>query len=236
VAQIAPPAPESPGLFGTGFLRGWTRRVGVGVAGAEGNSVNANVSATLSLSFEDEVKRWLFAANYFFGSTDRDTNTNKAFVGLERDWKFADSPFYLFGRTGYEFDDFRSFRHRVAGNGGVGYWLLDGERWHWKLGGRLGAGVSYQWDDDERLRPEAVVGLDSIWAAAPGHTFEIHADAFPDLAHLGEFRTRSTADWVVDLSEGEGLALSLGVLHEYVSDTDLKKHDLTYRGLLAYDF
>jgi hypothetical protein len=233
VAQLAAEVVK-PGLFGTGFLRGWTKRVGIGVSGAEGNTVRANVTADLALSYEDAVKRWLLGANYFWGSSERDTDTNKAFAGIERDWKFEDEPYYLFGRANYTFDDFRGFKHRVAGNAGLGYWFLQLE-W-WKLGSRIGAGLSYQWDDEEALRPEGVVGLDSIWTIAKGHTFEIHGDVFPDLSDLGEFRTRSTADWVIDLSEGPGLGLAIGAIHEYVSDTDQKNNDFTYRGLVTYDF
>jgi hypothetical protein len=233
VAQLAAEGVR-PGLFGTGFLRGWTKRIGLGVAGAEGNTVRANVTGDVAFSYEDDVKRWLWSASYFWGSSDRDTDTNKAFAGIERDFKFEDEPYYLFARGSYSFDEFRGFKHRVAGNAGLGWWFLQLE-W-WKLGSRVGAGLSYQWDDEEALRPEAVVGLDSIWPISETHRFEIHGDVFPDLSDLGEFRTHSTADWVIDLSEGPGLGLAIGAIHEYVSDTDQKHHDVTYRGLVTYDF
>jgi hypothetical protein len=233
VAQLAAEV-VPPGLFGTGFLRGWKKRVGLGVSGSEGNTVRANVTGDVTLTYEDDTRRWLLNGSYFWGSSERDTDTNKAFAGIERDWKFEDEPYYLFARGSYSFDDFRGFENRVAGNAGLGYWYLQLE-W-WKLGSRVGAGLSYQWNDEEALRPEGVVGLDSIWTLAKDHTFEIHGDIFPDLADLGEFRTRSTADWVIDLSEGPGLGLAIGGIHEYVSDTDEKKNDITYRGLVTYDF
>jgi hypothetical protein len=233
LAQIVS-APEDTGVFGSGFLVGWTRRIGLGFSGSEGNSEKAAVNTDLTLSYEDDHKRWLFNAAYFFGSSEGTTDTSRAFVNLERDWKLEESAFYFFARGGYDFDDFRGFKHRVAGNGGVGYWWL---RWeHWKLGNRLGAGASYQWQDESQFRPEAVLGLDSVWTIAKGHTFEIHGDVFPDLSDLFEYRTRTAADWNIALGETTGLGLAVGAIHEYVSDTDLEKHDVTYRGLVTYGF
>ncbi len=230
--QLAPPAPEDPGAFGLGFLRGWTRRLSLGASGAEGNTIQAAINGGLLLAKEDDRGRWKLAAEYYWGSSDRDEDTNKAFVDLERDWKLPDSSFYLFARAGYDFDRFRSFNQRVDGNAGIGYWWIE---WpHWRFGTRLGAGASYQFDGDSAFRPEIVGGVDSVWPIADGHSFEIHGDIFPDLADTGEFRTHSTADWNIALTEV--LGLSVGVVHDYVSDTPLKNNDLTYRGALTYDF
>ena len=190
------------------------------------------INAGLELSTENERRRWKFVTQYFWGSSDGDEDTNKAFVDLEHDWNLGETSFYLFGRAGYDFDTFRSFNHRVDGSAGLGYWWLEWE--HWRFGTRLGAGVSYQWKTDSELRPELVGGIDSIWPIAEGHTFEIHGDIYPDLANTGEFRTRSTADWNYALTEV--LGLSVGVIHEYVSDAAAKDSDLTYRGALTYDF
>ena len=220
------------GAFGTGLFRDWTRRIAVGASGASGNTENAAINGGIELSTEDDRRRWLFEAQYYWGSSNGTQDTNKAYVSLERDWKFEESSFYVFARTGYTFDTFRSFNHRVAGSLGLGYWWLEWERW--RLGTRLGAGVSYQWNNDSAFRPEAVVGVDSVWPIADGHTFEIHGDIFPDLADIGEFRTYTTADWNIALTEIFGLAL--GVIHEYTSDTPLKENDVTYRAALTYDF
>ena len=220
------------GAFGTGLFRDWTRRIAVGASGASGNTQNAAINAGIELFTEDDRRRWRFEAQYYWGSSNGTQDTNKAYVALERDWKFEDSSFYIFGRTGYTFDSFRSFNHRVDGSLGLGYWWIEWERW--RFGTRLGAGVSYQWNNDSAFRPEAVGGIDSIWTIAEGHTFEIHGDIFPDLADIGEFRTYSTADWNISLTEIFGLAL--GVIHEYTSDTPLKKNDVTYRAALTYDF
>jgi putative salt-induced outer membrane protein YdiY len=221
-----------PGAFGTGLFRDWTRRIAVGAAGASGNTDSAAVNAGLELFTEDEKRRWRFAASYNWGSGDGAVDTNQAFVALERDWKFEDSDFYVFGRTNYTFDSFRSFNHRVAGSLGIGYWWIDWERW--RFGTRLGAGVSYQWQQESMVRPEAVGGINSIWPIAEKHRLEFHGDIFPDLAELGEFRTLSTLGWNFALTDVFGV--SFGVIHEYVSDTALEANDITYQASLTYDF
>lgn len=232
--QIAPPEPvvEDAGAFGLGFFRGWTRQLSIGATGSAGNAQKMAVNGGLVLSKEDDSGRRKFAAEYHWGSSEGDEDTHKAFLDLERDWDLRDSSFYLFARAGYDFDRFRAFNQRVDGSTGIGYWWIEWPRW--RFGTRFGAGASYQFDGESTFRPELVGGVDSVWTIAEGHTLEIHGDIFPDLADTGEFRTRTTGDWNFRLTEVIGL--KVGVIHDYVSETDRKNHDLTYRGNLTYDF
>lgn len=223
---------EDAGLFGWGLLRGWRRRLTLGASGTAGNTEQMAVNAALDLSTEDSARRWKFAASYFWGSNNGREETNKAFVDIERDWKLPDSSLYLFARGGYDFDSFRSFDHRFRAALGVGYWWLDGGAW--RLGSRLGAGGSYTFVGETALHPEASLGVDSIWNIAEGHSFEVHSDVFLDVEAGDEFRTRSTADWNFALTEM--LGFSVGVIHDYVSDTARRNNDLTYRGALTVDF
>ena len=69
-AEIAveTPEPETPGLFGTNFLRGATRSVGLGVSGASGNTQNVGLSATLAIEKETDRHSGRFGTAYLYGS------------------------------------------------------------------------------------------------------------------------------------------------------------------------
>ena len=65
-----PPAPPNPGLFGTSFLEGWTRKLGAGIAGSQGKSVNTTINVRLNVDKEDESARRKFNSRYYYSTTD----------------------------------------------------------------------------------------------------------------------------------------------------------------------
>jgi hypothetical protein len=54
----------------------------------------------------------------------------------------------------------------------------------------------------------------------------------------GEFRSVSTAEWVIALGKADGLSFKLGLENEYESDVgrDTESNDLSYYGALVFDF
>ncbi len=242
VAELAPPEPkpsEPPrrvdrGMFGSGWLIGWKRRFGLGFSGAEGNSTDANVDANLRFDFENEKKRWRFDLAYTFSSSDGGTDKSQGHFQLDRDWLLPGSRWFQFVKGRYEYDRFKDWNQRVSVVGGIGYDLHEGEVW--LLRARLGGGGSYEFNGEEDLRPEGLVGIDSNWTISKRQKIEFVGELFPDLIDFGELRSRETLDWNIKIADGSGLGLSFGVQHEYQSHSDDDPNDLTYRGLVTYDF
>lgn len=224
-----------PGLLGTPFLRGWTRRLEVGVDGASGNSDFFNALVGLDLGYEDDYRRWDVSGGYTLDKQDGERSANRGYLGLTRDWLHPDRLWFPFVDTRYDYDEFRDWDHRLGGHAGIGYTLLKTERL--RVLGRLGAGGSRTWgSEDDRFAPEGLAGLDATWKVNDHLAFTFSNKLFPDLQELGEFRNVTDAAWIVDLT-GE-LAFKLGVDNRYESRVkgDAEANDVRYYGSILIGF
>ncbi len=228
---------EQPGLFGTRFLQGWTRHIGTGFSGSEGNSQVMNFNIGLDTKFKDEWKRSEFSSAFFFARSNNETSKNKANAQLIRDWLKPESRWFYFGQGRYDYDQFESWDHRISGSGGLGYELIESERA--ELRGRLGLGLTRTYgDDDDDLTPEAVLGLEGLWNINQNQKLTAKNTLYPDFENEGEFRNISSADWTIKVNEWGNMNLKFGLQNEYISDPqgDAKNNDLDYYGRLGYDF
>jgi putative salt-induced outer membrane protein YdiY len=237
-APPAPPPPPRPGLFGSGVLAGWNKQIQLGFTGSSGNSDNQDLLAGVRGNYADDTKRWQFDSGYFRSSTDGSETKNQAFAMLLRDFLFAGEKYFAFASTRYDYDQFQAWDHRLNLAAGGGYAFIDGEKFD--LRGRLGFGGTKTFGspgDDEWI-PEAVLGLETEWLPAERQKVTAYTTFYPSLSHGGEFRSLSGVDWVLQISDGLGLSLNLGVQNEYESDVPagIEKNDLLYRAALLYDF
>ncbi len=69
-------APKLPGLFGSSFLEGWTRRLAVGIKGESGNDVSLDLSFGLDASYRDENDRLVLSSAYYYETEDREKDTS----------------------------------------------------------------------------------------------------------------------------------------------------------------
>lgn len=239
LAAAAPgsPAPEEaarPGLFGTGLLAGWERSVGIGLAGTSGNSDTFNANGEVNGKYEDERDRWTFGSSYLLAAEGSSTTKNQAFAQLEKAWLFPGSRWFAFSRGRWDYDEFKDFDHRVAAAAGPGFHFLQTERF--TLDGRLAPGVNRTiGGDDDDTTFEALAGLDFTWKVAEDQEFSTTHEIYPSFTDLGEYRTLSSADYKIKLTDW-GLNLKLGVRNEYLSNAEEENNDLTYLGNLVYDF
>ena len=228
---------EQPGLFDSRFLQGWTRHIGAGFSGSEGNSQVMNFNIGLDTKFKDERKRSEFSSAYFFARSNNETSKNKANAQLIQDWLKPESKWFYFGQVRYDYDQFESWDHRISGSGGLGYELIASERV--ELRGRLGLGLTRTYgDDDDDLTPEAVLGLEGHWNINHNQKLTAKNTLYPDFENEGEFRNISSADWTIKVKEWGKMNLKFGLQNEYISEPqgDAKNNDLDYYGRLGYDF
>jgi putative salt-induced outer membrane protein YdiY len=223
------------GMFGTGFLRDWERRLEVGVNGAQGNSDFFNVLGGLSLGFENDYHRWAIEARYRLNEKDGEKSAHSAFASVAKDWLHPGRLWFPFLETRYDYDEFQDWDHRLSGTAGVGYTFLDRKRF--ELLGRAGLGASRTWgSEDERIAPEALLGLEGDWAIAERQKLSFYTKLFLDLAETGEYRNLSGAAWVIALNDE--LSLKLGAENRYESrvEGDAERNDLRYVGSLLIGF
>jgi len=236
--QEAASKPKTPGIFGTSFLEGWNRRVAMGVKGEEGNDVSLNINGAFEALYEDKDNRLAFNAAYFYESQDKEKNTSKGNASFVRDWLFPDTPWFYYAYSRYDYDEFKSWEHRLSLIGGTGYSFFDEEKF--KLHGRMGLGGNRTWGSEKEFNPEAQLGIELRWLPNGIHSVATTFYIYPDLDEFGEYRTQTQAKWEINLSIARGLGLELGIEHEYESKLDdssenEKHYDLLYFGRIGID-
>ncbi|MEN8183637.1 MAG: DUF481 domain-containing protein [Myxococcota bacterium] len=211
--------PPNPGLFGTDFLRGWTRSLDIGANGKDGNTVNQNLTVGLDLAYEDDFKRWAVTGRYFFASEDNATTDNNGRFDLRRDWLLPESEWFWRAATRYQFDKFESWQNRLVLFGGPGYHLIEHENYN--LDGMMGLAFTREAGDRDVNKGEAVLAFDYSWTVSEELSLRLTNQAFTELVpEAGELRnvTHGEARW--KLTEEPALSLKLGFENEYETDIE----------------
>ena len=234
--QLKAEDPPDDGAFGIGLFRDWQRSFELGLTGSEGNSENMTLRAGLALDYEDELKRWRIDARYLRGSQDGDTDEHEARTLLERDWRWADSPWFLFANGVFDWDQFQDWDFRASLFAGPGYEFYDTEVF--TLRGRVGGGVTREFGSGEGAIPEALLGIETDWDPDERQKIAFHNRLFPDLSDFGEFRNVTGLDYTVDVGALGGIKLKSGLENEYDSKVadDIRRNDLKYYGSVLLGF
>lgn len=214
----------------------WLSQIDLSLSGAQGNTDTLSFRTGFRTVKETDYYRWRFDASYYYGETDGTTNKNQATAGVLRDWLLPDSPWLFFAQGRYDYDNFRDWRHRVSGHGGLGYEFIDTEEL--TLIGRLGAGAAKEWQRSESLRPEGLLGLELAWNISDRQSLGAHTTLYPDLGDFFEFRVVSGVQWTMQIDQARGLALNAGIDNEYESQTDpgVKNNDLRFYAGITFKF
>jgi putative salt-induced outer membrane protein YdiY len=238
-SEIKPPEKkkERPGLFGTSFMKGWTREVNFGVNGAQGNTVNFNLTAGFDFKAENEKRRWTWTGRYIFKTEDDSTTDNNARVQSRYDWLFPERRYYLFVEPLYDYDDFKAWKHRITFSAGPGYDLIQRETFDLRTG--LGLSGQKELEGPKDARFGALWSLNLEWKPSDRYSFTAGNQLFPYFVNsLGQFRNLTTAAVKINLAEDPRLNLNFGVENDYNSDapTEDKKNDFKYFGTLGWGF
>lgn len=229
--------PPDPGLFGTDFLRGWTRSLDVGANGKSGNTENENLTVGLDLDYLDDFKRWRVRGRYFYASEDGATTENNGRFELRRDWLLPDSRWFWRAGGRYQFDKFESWKQRFILFGGPGYRLL--ESGGHTLDGLVGLAFTREEGERKDDKGEGIVGLDYVWTISERVSFQLSNTVFSQLVpDAGDLRNMTTSELVWKLTREPRLSLKLGFENEYETEVEPgdKKNDLYYYLSLGLGF
>ena len=230
-ADGAPPEPTKPAVE-------WDNKIDLAAGLTDGNTETASVRAGYEAVRKAVGSELTLDASYAFSSNNGDPDQNEAEAGVNHDWLFEESRWIAFLGGRLEWDQFNSFRYRVSSSGGGGYKLIDNETFTFTP--RFGLGFSREFgSDQDEIIPEGLLGADFAWQIASNQSFESRFRYFPALQDLGEFRTRTTASWRLDLDDvNDGLGLSAGLQHEHQSevDEDSDQNDISVFAGVTWDF
>jgi len=217
-------------------VRLWESSFEFGINGSEGN----NPAMDLRVGFETKRKTprntfWL-DFDYNKKTTRRAETANRLFTETRYERLYLNTPWKSFAHGTLEYDEFKPYDMRWAGDAGVGRQLYDND--FTSLTARLGTGVSHEvGGPNEDYVPEAVFGLDFERRLGKRQKIRITMDYMPDITEFGEYRLRTNAGWEVVLDQDMNLSLKLNLLDRYDSTPEgAKANDLDYSAVLLWKF
>jgi len=242
--QVAPVAttqemqltPENKTWFGQ-FKKNWDSQFEAGASVKTGNTDNANIYLRFKTTTSNEHRKWIIDAAYYRDQSNSELTQNEFFADLRHEWLVKNSPWDIFVKGRYDYDDFESWDYRVNGALGVGYQWIKEDHLDVKL--HLGVGAVKEFGSlNDDVRPELLVGVNGKWKITENQSFAAASTIFPELADLGQYRLLSSAQWLITLNTRDKVSLKIGVENEYQSQVDLgsKRNDFRLYSALVFKF
>jgi hypothetical protein len=210
------PSPDRPRQEAEGE---W--KLGIGLGGSftsndEGQDLDLNTHVSITRERPDTTTD--LDLRYIYGIKNHE-DTDNSFTGLlNQHWIEVGSPWSWIAEARYDFDAFRSWRHRVTAHAGAGYRIIDMESL--QVEGQVGLGGRKDFgSEDEDLLPEGVLGFALQWQMGERHLSELTTTYLPALVR-NDFRVLTTLGWKYMLDEEHRLGLTIRLDHEYATDPD----------------
>ncbi|NJL31174.1 MAG: DUF481 domain-containing protein [Phycisphaerales bacterium] len=237
VDPLAPVAEPEPATSSQRFLEGWKSSVDIGVSGEEGASQKTTLRTALRTERETEFLRTKFQVQYHMGTERSQRTRHESLTALSNDWLMPEIPWYYFARGQYEFDEFNDWKHRLSGDTGAGYSLIDEEKMQLRVRSGPGASIEFA-GENQGIRPEWLAGLEWEWIPAQRHKLTFSNVFVHDLLTMNRYRNKSIAAWTIRLDDVEPIHLRISVENQYDSSPleDNTYNDLKYFGSLQWDF
>ncbi|MEX0886514.1 MAG: DUF481 domain-containing protein [Phycisphaeraceae bacterium] len=239
-ADTTPATPADPTLAEPaeqGFFAEWESRLSAGFSGSEGDTRTQSFNASLRTRQRTDERRIELEARYFFSQARSERDQNEFRFEGTHDWLLPGSPWFLFARVEYDYNEFRAWEQRAAAFGGFGYAFVDRE--DLELLGRAGAGATYEFRGGRKWTPEALLGASiAKWNITEHQTLTGSLTYYPNLEEVKQYRLDASLEWTVDVNTAEGLSLTLGLANQYESNPldGGERNNLNYYAALNLDF
>lgn len=215
----------------------WKSNVNVTFNGASGNTEESSLRIGGRSRRRTPRTRLNLDVAYYISTADGKRDNNKFTSGIVHDWLIPESRWFFFADGRFDYDEFESWRQRLASHVGPGYDIIASK--DFTLDARAGAGARKEWGSEEDdWKPEGLFALGLDWRISRRQSFDASAAIFPILNDFGNYRTRSDAHWAMKIFNDMDLAVTAGVTHEYQSVIDPGKdhNDLRFFTGLQFDF
>lgn len=226
----APPAEPQPVWSGSaGFSLS-------GVTGTAGDRVSIRTDLDLNRTLPTTALQ--FKTTYTHAWDEGETRENRFFGEGRYRWNFPDSEFQGFAAVTIEHDQFAPWDWRAATNLSLGYPIIKTDDARLVIRGGGGASRKFGGIDD-RIIPEAIVGLEALYKITKSIKLIAGSDAFlaVNLLDLSEIRSRTNARLEFALDEAARLTLSFGLEHLYDDTSNLRtQNDVQYFVRLGFAF
>lgn len=194
----------------------WEVSLDLSLTSVTGNTDEQSLRFGFNAGFETEEAKFVSDLSYYFKQSDGATTDNKLTTGVQYDWLDTDSPWFWFGSSRFDYDQFESWEQRIAAHTGPGYRFLQDVP-DMTLSVRAGPGVRREFgSENDQARFEGVFGFDYSWRYTRRQSFDVTFRYFPVLTDFtSDYRLRSGANWRLLIDEDWNLSLLIGFTHEY---------------------
>lgn len=212
----------------------WDGGVELGLNATEGNSESFSMRIGGNAKQETDTHSTAIDILYAKSTADAIETQNNARLKGRYDHALGESCWTLFAIGTMDYDEFRAFDLRLAGNGGFGYRFIKTDAT--TLTGRLGGGVSREiGGPDDRNIPEAVYGIDFERQLSKRQKLVVQSDYYPSWEDFDDYRLVTDVSWQCVLDEETNLNLKVSVLDQYDSTPNGREpNDLNYALLLLW--
>jgi putative salt-induced outer membrane protein YdiY len=214
----------------------WCGSLELGLSGSDGNNDIFNLRSGFDLKRKTDWSTFTFDLDYKNDSTDNVQTANRLFIEERWEWSPQQNRWSWYAHGTTEYDEFKDFNSRIAGDAGLTYDFIKTEAG--RFAGRFGLGTSREFggSNDDWI-PEGSFGLDLERQISKLQSLEMSIDYFPDLTDFGDCRIQTKFDYQIVIDAEMNLALKLGLLDNYDSTPgDALHNDLDYTAALLWKF
>lgn len=222
-------------------LNEWTGSVAIGAVFQDGNTDERSANANARAEYRRERDRWTATAFWNYGenkdpaTNDYVLNTRKGGVGIKYDY-FLSKKLYVFGNASMEADLLADIKRRDFVGAGVGYQWREDDSLKW--GSELGAGYfsedHYDDEDDEYISARAANNIQ--WQLNEKTSLANYLTVFPSLEDSDDVYGRSDTVFKTTLTEAMFLQLQWVWDYDNTPATGKDRNDNTITLGLGWSF
>jgi len=216
----------------------WRGGVEGGVSGTQGNSQSSSLRFGLSAKRQTEKLETTVNASIVYSTDHGEKTASRGEVTAQNDWLLVDSPWGFFVRGRGEYDEFQDWDWRLSAYAGPSYAFIRDERT--TLRGRFGAGAAYEFggEQQEKLKPEGILGLDLAHRLTQRQDVYVVADYLPSLDQFPEFRLDLRGGWRILIDPESRMNLHIGAADRYDSSPgpNIDRSDIEYFMTVGWQF
>ena len=212
----------------------WDKTIELGLNGTSGNTEMMSLRAGGKLERESDWHKFLFEIVHNRAESGGVSTQDNALGKLRFERKLGESRWSLFAQGTGEYDEFKAFDVRLAGNLGVNYQFIKTEST--TLAGDFGSGVSREiGGPDDSYVPEAVFGLDFKHSLSKRQKIYAKSEYYPDWGDFDSYRVVTDTGWELLLDDAWNLNLKVGIIDRYDSTPNGRRpNDVDYAVMLLW--
>jgi putative salt-induced outer membrane protein YdiY len=197
--------------------KGWQASLDLSLDGSYGNTNEQSLRIGAKVGRQTPEILYNLDSTLYHKIADDAVADNKFTLGVIHAWFFPENPVFLFASGRYDYDEFKSWNHRLNTHAGPGYKLIEKDTVAWALLGGLGA--RKEWGSlNDNTELEGLAGSKFNWKITARQSLEIDFGYAPVLEDFQDYRTRTTVNW--RLAVGQHTSLLMGMLNEHQSVVD----------------